>query len=370
MKLHEYKAKEIFSSYGIPVPSGILVKDPEELREFNFPAVLKSQVLVGGRGKAGGIKFADNLEEAKSKINELLKLNIKGLPVKLVLVEPKSDITKELYIGFVVDRAAKRNVMILSSEGGVNIEETAKKTPDRVAKFQIDPVIGLQTHEVRNLVKGIGLRGKEMVKVTTIASKLYKAFIDYDCELAEINPLAVTPQGLIAVDAKINVDDNSLYRHKNLASEFARSEEYTVIEKKAKDAGLAYVELEGDIGVIGCGAGLVMASLDTLKLYGGNAANFLDVGGGATAENMKQALELVSEKEGVKSMFINIFGGITRCDEIAKGIVDFSPEIPISVRMMGTNENEGKKILADSGYSVSDTLEESAKKAIELAGGE
>jgi succinyl-CoA synthetase beta subunit len=370
LKLYEYKAKEIFANYGMPVPEGLLVKDPDELREFDFPAVLKSQVLVGGRGKAGGIKFADNLKEAHERIEELLKMEIKGLPVKIVLVEQKADIISELYVGFVVDRAAKKNVLIMSSEGGVNIEETAKTSPDKVVKFEIDPVEGLEIFQIRNLAKKIGLRGKEMVSLAGITSRLYKVFKDYDAELCEINPLAKTPSGFLAVDAKLVVDDNSLYRHKDLKSEFSKSEEYTEIEKKAKDAGLAYVELEGDIGVIGCGAGLVMASLDTLKLYGGNAANFLDVGGGATAENMKQALELVSEKEGVKSMFINIFGGITRCDEIAKGIVEYAPNIPISVRMMGTNENEGKQILKDNGYSVSETLEESAKQAIKLAGGE
>jgi succinyl-CoA synthetase beta subunit len=370
MKLHEYKAKEIFANYGLPVPNGLLVKNPDDLKEFNFPVVLKSQVLVGGRGKAGGIKFADNLDEARQKIDELLKMKIKDLPVRIVLVEEKADIIKELYVGFVVDRAAKKNVLIMSSEGGVNIEETAKTSPDKVVKLEIDPIEGLQTFQVRNLAKKIGLRGKEMVSMAGIAGRLFKAFKDYDAELCEINPLVITPNGFLAVDAKLVVDDNSLYRHKNLKAEFSKSEEYTAIEKKAKDAGLAYVELDGDIGVIGCGAGLVMASLDTLKLYGGSAANFLDVGGGATAENMKQALELVSEKEGVKSLFINIFGGITRCDEIANGIVEFAPKIPISVRMMGTNEDEGKRILKDNGYSVSETLEDSAQQAIKLAGGE
>ncbi len=370
MKLHEYKAKEIFANYGIPVPNGILVKDPNELKEFNFPAVLKSQVLVGGRGKAGGIKFADSLEEARAKINELIGMDIKGLKVKLVLVEEKADIIKEFYVGFVVDRAVKRNVLILSSEGGVNIEETARNHPEKVAKLEVNPDTGLQPFMVRKLAKTLGIEGKKMNAIATITIRLYKAFVDHDAELAEINPLVITPEGMTAVDAVLNIDDNSLYRHKELAREFTESEEYTQIEKMAKEAGLSYVELDGDIGVIGCGAGLVMASLDTLKLYGGRAANFLDVGGGANAENMKKALELVSTKKGVKSIFINIFGGITRCDEIAKGIVDFAPEIPISVRMMGTHEEEGKMILTDSNYVVRDTIEESAKEAIRLAGSE
>ncbi|UCG68839.1 MAG: acetate--CoA ligase family protein, partial [Thermoplasmata archaeon] len=273
MKLHEYKAKEIFADYGLPVPNGILVKDPKELKEFNCPVVLKSQVLVGGRGKAGGIKFADDLDDAHNKINELLNMEIKGLPVKLILVEEKAEIVKELYVGFVVDRTAKKSVLIMSSEGGVNIEETAKTAPDKVVRMDIDPVEGLQTFQVRNLAKKIGLKGKEMVSVAGIAGRLYKVFSDYDAELTEINPLAMTPSGFLAVDAKLVVDDNSLYRHKDLKAEFAKSQEYTEIEKKAKDAGLSYVDLEGNIGVIGCGAGLVMASLDTLKLYGGRAAN-------------------------------------------------------------------------------------------------
>ncbi|UCF09109.1 MAG: ADP-forming succinate--CoA ligase subunit beta [Thermoplasmata archaeon] len=369
MKLHEYKAKEIFADYGLPVPEGLLVKHPEDLKEFDFPVVLKSQVLVGGRGKAGGIKFADTLEEARAKIGELLDMEIKGLPVKLVLVEKKADIVKEFYVGFVVDRAAKRNVLILSSAGGMDIEEVARTSPDKIVKLAIAPKEGLEPYQVRVAVKKLGLSGKEMVKVADVATKLYRAFTEYDAELAEINPLALTPDGFIGVDAKMNIDDNALYRHKELAREFAKSEEYTSIEKMAKEAGLSYVELEGDIGVIGCGAGLVMASLDTLALYGGKAANFLDVGGGANAENMRRALELILMKEGLKSIFINIFGGITRCDEIAHGIVDFAPEIPISVRMMGTNEEEGKKILIDNGYVIRDSIEESAKEAIRLAGG-
>ena len=370
MKLHEYKAKEIFANFGIPVPDGLLVKDPEELKAFDFPVVLKSQVLVGGRGKAGGIKFADDLDEARAAIKELLAMKIKDLPVKMVLVEPKSEIVKELYVGFVVDRAAKRNVLILSSAGGVDIEDVAKKSPKKIIKMEIDPNAGLEPYQVRGQVKKIGLSGKEMVMVADIATKLYRAFVKYDCELAEINPLAVTPGGMIAVDAKMVIDDNALFRHKDLAREFAGSQEYTKLEKMAKDAGLSYVDLEGNIGVIGCGAGLVMASLDTLKLYGGEAANFLDVGGGANSENMKKALELVLMKDNVKSIFINIFGGITRCDEIANGIVEFSPKIPISVRMMGTNEDEGKKILKENGYVIRESIEESAKEAIRLAGGE
>ena len=284
-------------------------------------------------------------------------------------MEPKAEIVRELYVGFVVDRGARRNVLILSTEGGVDIEEVARKSPYKIVKMELDPKMGLEPYQVRGQLKKIGLSGKEMVKVADIATKLYRAFIKYDAELAEINPLAVTPEGMVAVDAKMVIDDNALYRHKELAREFAGSQEYTDIEKLAKDAGLSYVDLEGNIGVIGCGAGLVMASLDTLKLYGGEAANFLDVGGGANSENMKRALELVLMKDAVKSIFINIFGGITRCDEIANGIVEFAPKIPISVRMMGTNEEEGKKILKENGYVIRDSIEESAKEAIRLAGG-
>ncbi|UCH88263.1 MAG: ADP-forming succinate--CoA ligase subunit beta [Thermoplasmata archaeon] len=374
MKLHEYKAKEIFAEQGIPVPSGILVKGPEQLKELQHPVALKSQVLVGGRGKAGGIKFADNIDDAKSVLEELFKLKIKGLAVKQVLVEEKLDLegAQELYLGFVEDRAAKTITAMMSAAGGIDIEQVASEMPEKIIKKQLQP--GLKTlnpYEAREMAIQIGLKGATMTKVADIMCKLFNAMIVHDAVLAEINPLVITKDGMIiATDAKMNIDDNALFRQKNLLKDVDISEEYTPIEQKARKYGLAYVELEGDIAVIGCGAGLVMASLDTIKLYGGEPANFLDVGGGATAENMKQALEVVAMKDNLKSIFINIFGGITRCDEIANGIVEFEPKIPIALRMMGTNEDEGKKILKEHGYNVFDSMEDCAEYAVKLASGE
>lgn len=382
MKLHEYKAKEMFTKYGIPVPEGWIASNTDEFVEklsaktpdqppvLTEPVAIKSQVLVGGRGKAGGIKFAANLEEAKAAIDNLIGTSIKGVTVRQVLIERKLEFTdaQELYVGFTIDRSSKHPVAIVSSEGGVDIEQVAATNPDKIFKLELDPLAEFQMYQARNLALKLGLKEKQMIQVAGIIFKLYKLFREYDAELAEINPLILSPtEGAIAADAKLNIDDNSLYRHKEFSELLKETDEYTAIEQRAKDAGLAYVELDGDIGIIGCGAGLVMASLDILNQYKGKAANFLDVGGGATAENMRQALELVEMKSGVKSVFVNIFGGITRCDEIAKGIVDFAPKIPLSIRMMGTNQEEGKKILRDNDYQVFDTLEESAEHAVELA---
>ncbi|MCK5561992.1 MAG: ADP-forming succinate--CoA ligase subunit beta, partial [Thermoplasmata archaeon] len=355
MKLHEYKAKEIFAKYGITVPEGWIASNTDEFVErlsaktpnqppvLTEPVAIKSQVLVGGRGKAGGIKFAANLEEAKEAIDNLIGTSIKGVTVRQVLIERKLEFTdaQELYVGFTIDRSSKRPVAIVSSEGGVDIEQVAATNPDKIFKLELDPLSEFQMYQARNLALELGLKEKQMIQVAVIIFKLYKLFREYDAELAEINPLILSPtEGAIAADAKLNIDDNSLYRHKEFSELLKETDEYTAIEQRAKDAGLAYVELDGDIGIIGCGAGLVMASLDILNQYNGKAANFLDVGGGATAENMRQALELVEMKSGVKSVFVNIFGGITRCDEIAKGIVDFAPKIPLSIRMMGTNQEE------------------------------
>jgi succinyl-CoA synthetase beta subunit len=379
MKLYEYQAKQIFSKYGIPTPKGLVVSNSEEFEkksenedapDITVPLAIKSQVLVGGRGKAGGIKFAENGDEAISIINELIGFSIKGFEVRQVLVEQKLDLTdaKEMYIGFTIDRSAKKPVAIVSSEGGVDIEQVAAETPDKIFKVELDPLVEFEMYKARYLAKKLGLNDKTMLQVAGIIYKLFKLFREYDAELAEINPLIVGPNvGVIAADAKMTIDDNSLYRHKEFTEVIKVTGEYTEIEQKAKDAGLAYVELDGNIGIIGCGAGLVMASLDILNQFDGKAANFLDIGGGATAENMRQALELVEMKEGVKSVFVNIFGGITRCDEIAKGIVDFSPKIPLAIRMMGTNQEEGKRILKDNGYNVFNTLEESAEYAVKLA---
>lgn len=363
MKLYEYEAKEIFSSSGIPVPHGKVITSPSEIEGLSYPLVLKAQVLVGGRGKAGGVKICQNEKEAKEAAEKILSMDIKGIPVRKLLVYPAVDILKEYYLGFIVDRNSRRVVVIASSEGGVDIEEVAEKSPEKIVKLEIDPLLGLKSYHAAELGKKIGLQGKELLTFSDIALKLYKVCEKYDAELVEINPLALSKDGFSAVDAKLNVDDNALYRQKFQPKE----EEYTELEQMAKKAGLSYVPLDGDIAIIGCGAGLVMASLDIIQKYGGNPANFLDVGGGANAENMRQALEIVTKQKGLKSIFINIFGGITRCDQIAEGIVNFGPKIPISVRMMGTNEEQGKKILRDNGYTAADSMMEAARKAVELA---
>lgn len=363
MKLYEYEAKEIFSQVGIPIPDGAVITSPDELEGFSYPLVLKAQVLVGGRGKAGGVKIAETELEAKKAAEKILSIKIKGIPVKKLLVYPAVDIKKEYYLGLVVDRNSRRVVAIASSEGGVDIEEVADKSPEKIAKLEIDPLMGLKSYHAMDLGKKIGLKGKPLSQFTRIALQLYKICKMYDAELIEINPLALSDEGFSAVDAKLNVDDNALYRQKFEPKE----EEYTELERMAKKAGLSYVSLSGDIAIIGCGAGLVMASLDIIQKYGGTPANFLDVGGGANAENMKQALEIVTRQKGLKSIFINIFGGITRCDQIAEGIVEFSPKIPISVRMMGTNEEQGKQILRENGYTAADSMAEAAQKAVDLA---
>jgi succinyl-CoA synthetase beta subunit len=374
MKIHEYMAKQIFAKYGVPTPNGVVINSLEEFEtkksNLTYPIAIKSQVLVGGRGKAGGIKFANSEDEARAVITELLGFEIKGIKVRKLLLEQKAELTdaKELYVGFTVNREARAITCIMSSKGGVDIESVARESPHDIAKLNLDPELGLQQYHCRKLAKQIGLSGKAMLKVADVTAKLYKAFIALDAELAEINPLILKPDStILAVDSKLNIDNNSLFRHPEFKTERETTEEFTDLEKEAREAGLAYVDLEGDIGIIGCGAGLVMASLDILKQYDGDPANFLDVGGGATAENMAKALSIVMRKPGVKSIFVNIFGGITRCDEIAKGIVDIAPKIPISVRMMGTNQEEGIRILKDNNYQVFNTLEDSAENAVQLA---
>jgi succinyl-CoA synthetase beta subunit len=375
MKLHEYVAKNVFADSGLPVPKGFVISNLEEFDQNKdsvmYPLAIKSQILVGGRGKAGGIKFADNENEAKQAIDNLLGAEIKGLKVKKLLIEEKADLSeaKELYIGYTINRQARTISCIFSAMGGVNIEQVAHEHPEKIAKLDVDPSEGFYQYHCRKLAGQIGLKGKGMLKVADAAFRLYKVFIKSDAELAEINPLIFNQKddSVLAVDAVLNIDNNALFRHPEFKTDRETSEEFTALEKEAREAGLAYVDLDGDIGIIGCGAGLVMASLDILKQFDGEPANFLDVGGGATAENMQKALSIVMKKPGVKSIFINIFGGITRCDEIAKGIVSIAPKIPISVRMMGTNQVEGIKILKDNNYNVYDTLEDSAEHAVELA---
>ncbi len=363
MKLQEYEAAKIFEEYGIPVAEGYLIEKPEDIKEVDKPVVLKSQVTVGKRGKHGGILFAESKDGAVEKAKELFGKKIRGLEVKKILVVEKVDILNEYYVGMVMDREAKRPTLIMTSEGGMNIEEVASEHPDKIAKKQIDPLTGLQSFEALYLAESIGLEGEEMKQMAKIAAKVYKAFVDHDSELAEINPLVSTPDGLLAIDAVFNIDNNALFRQK---FERKESQRVTEREKLADEYDLAYVDLEGDVAIVGCGAGLVMATLDAVAEFGGKPACFLDLGGGATAEDTKHALEIIDKKEGIRSIYMNIFGGITRCDEIAQGIIDYAPKLPTVVRMLGTNEEEGKRMLEEAGYDVVDEMESGAKKAVEI----
>lgn len=363
MKLQEYEAVEIFKGYGIPVAEGYVIKEPDEIKDVTEPVVLKAQVTVGKRGKAGGILFAEERNDAVEKAKKLFGMTISGLEVEEVMVVKKADIKKEYYVGLVIDRDAKRSTLIMTSEGGMNIEEVARDHPEKIIKRAVDPLVGLQSYDAMYMAESIGLEGDLAKEMTKIALKLYKAFVDYDSELAEINPLVETPDGLLSIDAVFNIDNNALYRQK---FDVKQNRMLSDREKLADEYDLAYVDLDGEIAIIGSGAGLVMASLDSVSEFGSSPACFLDLGGGANAEDTKRALEIVDMKEGVRSIFLNIFGGITKCDEIARGIIDFAPDKPTVVRMMGTNEEEGKRLLKEAGYVVVDGMEEGARNAVEI----
>ncbi len=380
MKLHEYQSKRLFAAHGVPIPRGDVATTPEEARriaeELGTPVVVKSQVLVGGRGKAGGIRLAHTPAEAERVAGEILGMEIKGLPVRKVLLDEAADIRQEIYLGVVVDRAACRPVMMASSEGGVEIEEVARINPEAIKKVTIDPFLGLRGYQTVTLAKGIGLAGEYRRAFDRIARGLYQAFLACDASLAEINPLVVTGEGsLLAVDGKMVLDDNGLFRHPDLA-QMRDVDEETPAEREAREAGLSYVQLDGEIGCMVNGAGLAMATMDIIKHFGGAPANFLDIGGGAKAERVATALRLILADPNVKAVLFNIFGGITRCDEVAKGIVtafeEVEPTVPMVARLVGTNEAEGRAILEDSGYRLitATTLAEAAQKAVAAAGGE
>jgi len=377
MKLYEYESKAIFHSVGIPIPEGFATKNLDEALQFatkiGYPVVLKAQVLVGGRGKAGGVKIANNETEFREYFAQILSMRIKNEPVFNVLIEKKLDIAKELYLSVTVDRTRKGTLIIASSLGGVDIEEVAEKTPEAIIKEEINPIVGLMAHNIRYVTTKMGLTDKLQKKeFSEIIEKMWQIFIDYDCELVEINPLVLTSDGkLIAADAKIILDDNALFRHKEFEEKLkTRFAEYNEREIAAMESGMSYVELSGDIGIIGNGAGLVMATMDCVKHFGGEPANFLDVGGGASAERMQKALAIVSSHSSVKAIFINILGGITRCDEMAQGIVSakqtLNHDIPLVIRLIGTNEEEGRKILTDNGINAFNDMESAAKKVVEL----
>ena len=377
MKLFEHEAKTILATYGIPTPTGGLAKKARQVREIaaelKAPFAIKAQVLVAGRGKAGGILFADSVQDAEKAAERLLNMRIKGIPVRSVWVEEKIRTKKELYLGVTIDRANQSHVAIASAVGGIEIEEIAKETPEKVVKFLINPQHSFHSFHAHQMARKIGYSGTQLVSLGKIFESLYRAGMDCDAELIEMNPIAETFDGkFVAADVRIIIDDNALFRHQQYRKRLLEGEsELTPQELSAIKNDLAYVKLDGDIGVIGNGAGLVMATLDTIQYYGGKPANFLDVGGGATSEKIATALGIVLSDPNVKALFINILGGITRCDEVARGILKAREEVgvakPVVIRLVGTNEEEGKRILTEAGMHVLESMEEAAQEVVEMS---
>ncbi len=373
MKLHEYQAKKLFARYGIPVPQGEVATTPSQARaiaeRLGKPVAVKAQVLVGGRGKAGGIKVAPTPEEAEKVAARILSLRIKGLPVEKVLVEEALEIASEYYLGIIVDRSRKRNLMMVSAMGGVDIEEVAETHPEAIAKIHLDPLLALHDFQARQLVKGAKLDPSVTRAFVVMAKGLYRLYVERDANLAEINPLVLTKDGrLIAADAKLLIDENGLYRQPEIASWREETQE-DPYEAKAREKGLAYVRLQGEVGIIGNGAGLTMTTLDIVQRAGANPANFLDIGGGARADIVREGLRLILSDPQVKGVLINIFGGITRCDEVAKGILQalegMEVKVPMVVRLTGTREEEGRKLLEGTPLIPAATMQEGAEKIVQ-----
>ncbi|HCU98202.1 MAG TPA: ADP-forming succinate--CoA ligase subunit beta [Chloroflexi bacterium] len=375
MKLHEYQSKNLFSNYGIPIPEGAVAGDVDEAVEIaeklNSDVVVKAQVLVGGRGKAGGVKVAKSVGDVKRYASDILGMEISGLTVGKVLIDRAVGISSEIYLGITNDRRRRCPVMMASAAGGVDIEEVAAKTPDMIFREYIHPFLGLRKYQTRNIAFGINLPSELIADFDDICQALYVAYRESDAELAEINPLVITNNNkLLAVDGKIVLDDNALFRHSDL-SELRDEKSEDEQEMIARKQGLSYVALEGDIGCLVNGAGLAMGTMDIIKYFGGEPANFLDIGGGATADKVSEALRIILMDPGVKVLLINIFGGITRCDEVAKGIIEaiekVGVEVPMVVRLVGTNEEEGRDILANAELTTASSLADAAQKAIKLA---
>ena len=378
MKLLEYQAKKVFRDYDLWTPRGIVADSAGGVREAaeKFgPVAIKAQLPVGGRGKAGGIQFAGTPDEAESVAGDLLGSEIKGVPVERLLVEEKLEILDELYLGFVVDRRSRSYVLLASREGGIDIEEVASSTPDKIVRYPVDPLIGLRSYHCHRIAGLLGFSGAKMFSLAEMIGKLYRIAWEMDAELTEINPLAVTPDGFVALDARLNTDDNALFRHRELveASLSSGFSDLSEREREARDLGLTYVELDGDIGIVGNGAGLTMATIDTVALHGGHPANFLDLGGGASAERIEAGVSFVMRDSRVKAVFVNILGGITRCDDIANGLVlarsHIGSDKPLVVRLVGTNEEEGRKILEAQGIPILETMEEAADRVVASGGG-
>ena len=375
MKLHEYQSKQIFAKYGVPIPKGRVAATASEARqiaeELGGRVVIKSQVLVGGRGKAGGIKVAKDPAEAEKFATQILAMEIKGLPVRKVLVDEASAIEQEIYLGITNDRAAKKPVMMASAAGGVDIEEVAATTPEKIIKVHIDPLLGLRDYQARDIAASIDLPRENWREFGQIANGLWGAYKATDSTLAEINPLVIDKnKKLVALDGKMLIDDNALMRHHDLA-EMRDTDEEAPSETEARKYGLSFIKLDGNIGCMVNGAGLAMTSMDVIKLFGGEPANFLDIGGGAGADKVAAAMRIILSDPNVKAVLYNIFGGITRCDEVAKGILaameEVKPEVPMVVRLVGTNAEEGRALLANADMITADTLADAAQKAVAAA---
>jgi len=377
--LYEYQGKELFSRFGIPISEGRLATTSAEAlaaaEELGGQVVVKAQVLTGGRGKAGGVKLAAGPEDAEAKAGEILGLDIRGHVVRKVWIERASEIAKEYYLSITFDRGAKKALFMLTTEGGIEIEEVAESNPDALARLHVDPLEGFQPYQARRLIYGAGIDDPdEQKQILDIVGKLYDCFVETDAMLCEVNPLIVTPEGEVrALDSKFTVDDNALYKHSDIA-EMRDLEAYPPEERAAREKGVTYVKLEGEVGILGNGAGLVMSTLDVIALVGGRPANFCDLGGGGDAQGVVDALEIISADPQVRSILFNIFAGITRCDVVARGILQalsqISIEHPIVVRFDGTNAEEGREILADAAPSnlhVEATMLDAAKRAVELA---
>ena len=379
MDLYEYQGKELFRRFGIPVSEGRLVLTAQEAHEaaaqLGCPVVVKAQVLTGGRGKAGGVKLAMSPDDAAEKAKGIFGLDIKGHVVHRIWIEEASEIAKEYYLSITFDRGAKKPLFMFTTEGGIDIEDVAANNPGALAKLHVDPLEGFQPYQARRLVYGAGVTDPgEQKQIVSIIGKLYDAFIGCDAMLCEINPLIVTPDGTVkALDSKFTVDDNALFRHPHIA-EMRDLDAVPAQERLAKEKGVTYVKLDGEVGILGNGAGLVMSTLDVIALAGGKPANFCDLGGGGDAEGVVEALEVILTDPDVKAIFFNIFGGITRCDIVAEGILKalerLAIELPVVVRLDGTNAEAGRKLLADAAppnLYVQPTMLDAARKAVELS---
>lgn len=387
MNIHEYQAKELLAKYDVKVPTGKVAFTPDEAERIardlrSERLVVKAQIHAGGRGKGGGVKLGSSPEEVRRIASEMLGMRLvthqtgpEGKIVKKVLIEEASQIQRELYLGVVIDRAEEKVVIMASSEGGVEIEEVAHKNPEKILKEYVDPALGLFPFQCRKIAYFLGLNGKTANKAVNFISGLYKMFVENDCSLAEINPLVVTRDGeVLALDAKLNIDDNALFRHPDI-EKLRDSDEEDPTELEAKKWGLSYVKLNGNIGCLVNGAGLAMATMDIIKYYGSEPANFLDVGGGASTEQVTQAFKMILRDQNVKAVFVNIFGGIMKCDTIASGIMTAAREVgikvPLVVRLEGTNVELGRKMLAESGLNITTgaDMREAAAKAVAAAEG-